>query len=253
MNSRPTLSALVFPALVVGTACSTPEGETLAGGKVTSVVHSPAAVNAFIVDLGDGTVALIDTGVEPEADPLLGELETLGFSSADVVATFFTHGHEDHVAGALAFPDARRYALGAEADLVAGRQHPERPFPSFGDPEETGLELTDALEDGAVVSLGSTTFEVFAVPGHTEGSAAYLVHGVLFLGDTASRNGDSALNGATWIFSRDPDESAASLAGLAASLEPRASDVTTLAFGHSPALEEGLAPLLDFAAEVEAP
>lgn len=247
------LSAWMLPALVVGTACSTPEGETLAAGKVVSVVHSPASVNAFLIELGDGTVALIDTGVEPEAAPLLGALETLGFSVADVVATFFTHGHEDHVAGALAFPDARRFALGAEAELVAGRQLPERSFPSFGDPEATGIELTDALEDGDVVSLGSTTIEVFAVPGHTEGSAAYLVHGVLFLGDTASRKDDSALNGATWIFSRDPDESAASLAGLAARLEPRASDVTTLAFGHSPALEEGLAPLLDFAAEVETP
>ncbi|MFZ9887732.1 MAG: MBL fold metallo-hydrolase [Myxococcota bacterium] len=238
---------------VVSVACSSPEGETLAAGQVVSVVHSPASVNAFIIDLGDGTAALIDSGVEPEAGPLLGALETLGLAVADIAAVFFTHGHEDHVAGALAFPDARRFALGAESELIAGRQNPERPFPSFGDPEETGVEVTDVLEDGAVVPLGNTSVEVFAVPGHTEGSAAYLVHGVLFLGDTASRKDESTMEGATWIFSRDPDESAASLASLAARLEPRATDVTTLAFGHSPALEEGLTPLLDFAAEVELP
>lgn len=249
MRRLATLPAFMSLVVLVGTACASPEGETLADGQVVSVVHSPASVNAFIVELGDGTVALIDSGVEPEAGPLLRALETLDLGVEDVVAIFFTHGHQDHVSGALAFPNARRFGLEAESDLVAGRQNPERPFPSFGEPEETGIELTDTVEDGSVVALGDTSVEVFAVPGHTEGSAAFLVHGVLFLGDTASRKDEQTLDGAVWIFSRDVDESAASLVSLAERLEPRATDVSTLAFGHSPALEQGLDPLTASAAQ----
>ncbi|MBA2322429.1 MAG: hypothetical protein H0V89_14890 [Deltaproteobacteria bacterium] len=43
----------------------------------------------------------------------------------------------------------------------------------------------DGVDDGTVLSVGEGTATMFSVPGHTAGSAAWLVGGVLFLGAAA--------------------------------------------------------------------
>lgn len=236
---------LLFPVSVVVSClvgCGPPPGEVLADGRVQSVVHDPAQVNAFVVTVGDGEAVLVDAGIDDGAEALRAVLDERGLQ---VRAILFTHGHADHTAGAAAFPDAALMALEAERELIAGREAPVRPLPRFSGPEETGIEITDPLVDGAGFTIGDTAFEVFALPGHSPGSAAWLAHGVLFLGDAASANNDR-VEGAPWIFSEDSAVSDENLAALATRLEPRAAEVTTLAFGHSAALEAGLVPLLDF-------
>lgn len=211
---------------------------------VQVVVHDPSAVAAYILDLSDGTVALVDTGVDPEAGPLLAALEARGLGPDDVAHIFVTHGHGDHIAGIPQFPDARVWAFAEEEALIAGEVQPERPFPSFGEPEETGIEVTDTLRDGEPVQVGELTVEPFLIPGHTDGSAAFLVAGVLFLGDAASATSAGSLNGATWIFSKDPEQSLESLRALHEQLAARDGDVVdVIACSHSGALADGLAPL----------
>jgi glyoxylase-like metal-dependent hydrolase (beta-lactamase superfamily II) len=87
---------------------------------------------------------------------------------------------------------------------------------------------------------------VYAVPGHTAGSAAYLVNGVLFVGDSANVASDGSLIGSPWIFSDSQAGNRASLVRLEQRLAMDAVGVTTIVPSHS-GTAEGLAPLTAFA------
>ena len=114
-------------------------------------------------------------------------------------------------------------------------------------PEPTGITVTDSLSDLEEIVIGGTTVTVFAIPGHTLGSAAYLWHGGLVLGDSAAATSAGTLGGAPPVFSADRDQARQSLIRLARQIE--SSDnyrVDTLAFGHQGPLQ-GLKPLQDWA------
>jgi glyoxylase-like metal-dependent hydrolase (beta-lactamase superfamily II) len=111
----------------------------------------------------------------------------------------------------------------------------------------TGVKVTWPVRDGESLSVGQASVRVFAVPGHTAGSAAYLVSGVLFLGDAADTNDAGVVSGSPWIFSDSQAQDRASLAHLAQVLQQEHADVKALAFAHSGVRMEGLAPLIAFA------
>lgn len=239
--------ALLILVLSCSVVCGPPaaeQGAPLADGRVRTAVFEPASSTAYLVQLAQGGAIWIDAGIEPDGTLLRATMAEAGVEDGDLLGIFLTHGHGDHVSGVLAFPEVPVYAMAAEAPLVAGEVAPERPFPS-GEPEATGIAVTHPLEGDAVVELAGTRIEAFPIPGHTDGSAAYVVHGVLFLGDAASRTGDGRIDGATWLFSKDPDASKASLRVLAEKLVGR-DDIHTLAFGHSAALEDGLPVFLSW-------
>ena len=220
------------------------DGATMANGKVTVVVDEFIA--AYIVSLDSDEVLLVDATLDTGAAALLTALGAMGKSAADVQAILLTHGHGDHIAGALAFPDADIYALRADVDLVEGRRVAKSMAGRAREPRRTGITVTNVLADGDIVTIGGTKIEVFSVPGHTLGSAAYLVHGVLFLGDSAAARSDDKISGAPPYFSADRKQNAVSLKSLAARLKDRASEIDTLAFGHQGHLDT-IEPLLTWA------
>jgi glyoxylase-like metal-dependent hydrolase (beta-lactamase superfamily II) len=146
-----------------------------------------------------GDALLIDVAARP------GRLaEALAGSSP--VAAVQTHGHWDHVRAW----DGIRDEQGIE---VWG--HP-------GDAELFPRPVDRELADGDVIRVGDLEVEVLHLPGHTEGSALYLVHGEerphLFSGDTlfpggpgntfgSSENHRRIMDGLEQrIFGRLPDE-----------------------------------------------
>ena len=134
-------------------------------------------------------------------------------------------------AGSQSFPAAEVYAI--EADAKAMRR--------------TGSRTVQGLADGDVVKASGTEVEVFALPGHTPGSAAYLAYGVLFLGDSAAAAYDGSVQ-ANWLFSEDSESNEESLAALVCRLKGRAGDVQQIAFGHQGPVN-GLGPLLKWASD----
>jgi len=203
-------------------------------------------VSCFIVDLGRGKVALIDAGVDRAAKPILAELARRKLGADAVEAILLTHGHSDHTAGCAAFPKAAICALEADVALAEGRAASRSPMGRLAGVRPTGLRVTRVLRDGETVRLGTTAFRVFAVPGHTSGSAAFLVRGALLMGDSADSRKDGRLQGVKWIFSESSAQNRASLKALAGRLGPN--EVKMIAFAHSGPLK-GLQPLLDFAAK----
>jgi glyoxylase-like metal-dependent hydrolase (beta-lactamase superfamily II) len=202
------------------------DGQKLGDGVETV---KDSFVSVVLVDVAPGNVALVDCGNDKAAKAVLAALSRRGLGASAVAAILLTHGHPDHTAGCNQFPGAQVYALKSEVEMI-------------GD----AAKVTHPLEDGAVSKVGDIDVEVFAVPGHTPGSAAYLARGVLFFGDSAGGGKDGTVLPAVRFFSKDPSQNVASLKALAARLAPRAAEVKTLAFAHSGPLE-GFEPLAAFA------
>lgn len=229
--------------LLLGACAEEPRVEELVAGTIWAVPTQPAQVHAYIVKTDQDEAVLIDSGAEDDAASVLGQLDVIGLTADAITRVFLTHGHGDHIAGLAMFPEARVSALREEAGLIAGSEQPTRPLPSFGEPEPTGFDIDAAVEGGDVLQLGARTLEVFGVPGHTPGHAAYLVEGVLFLGDAATATDDGRLDNAPWLFSSDTEQNLDALRSLHDTLEPRAGEIEVIACAHSKPLRDGIAPL----------
>ena len=139
-------------------------GTILGEGRVEAVVEElgPIAIGSYLIALENGGYALVDAGMDSEARAVRSVLRRRGDGARDVRFIFVTHAHGDHMGGIPSFPAAEIYAV--EADAKAIRRARSR--------------TVQGLADGDVVKASGTEVEVFALPGHTLGSAAYLVYGV---------------------------------------------------------------------------
>jgi glyoxylase-like metal-dependent hydrolase (beta-lactamase superfamily II) len=140
-------------------------------------------------------------------------------------------------------------ALDTEVPLAEGRAGAHGPLTQLFPVRPTGLHVSRALRDGETFMVGDVPVSVFAVPGHTAGSAAYLVDGVLFLGDAADFARDQSIEIAPWIFSDSQDQDRVSLTSLNRRLMPIADRVQAIDCAHSGLVVRGLGPLTQFARE----
>ena len=233
--------ALIAPALLGRRSLT--EGVEINGIRVVK----DGMVSVAVIPTGEREVALIDAGNDSSGKAILDDLSRRALGPDAVTTIFLTHGHPDHIAAIAAFPRAHVMALASEVDLVEGRVAARGPLPRLVPARPTGVQVARALQDGDTVTVGQTQIRVFAVPGHTAGSAAYLAKGVLFLGDAADAGRDGAVKGAPWVFSDSQSEDRASLARLEQRLAQDHAPVKAIVFAHSGALTEGLTPLTTFA------
>lgn len=199
-----------------------------------------------VIPISDRQVALIDAGEDEAGEAILRELRRRQMGADAVAAILLTHGHPDHAGAIRRFPQAQVMALEAEVPLVEGRAGARGPLPRLFPVNPTGVTVTRVLQDGDVVTLGDAAIRVYAVPGHTAGSAAYFVNGVLLVGDSADVASDGTLQGSPWIFSDSQAENRASLVRLEQRLVSDGAKVTTIVPSHS-GTADGLAPLTAFA------
>ena len=178
-------------------------------------------VSVAVLDVGEGRYALVDAGNTPSGAPILAALEAHGAGPDAVVAILLTHGHPDHVAACGVFPRATVYLLADEIPFATGTRPYLGPLPRILGARTAPCAALTPVTDGQSLVVGSRTVEVFAVPGHTAGSAGYLVGDTLFLGDAARTRADGSPAGAPWVFSDDVPEDVASLAALARRLQGR--------------------------------
>ena len=196
-------------------------------------------VSLAVVPAGPNEVVLIDGGTDTSGEAVVAELSRRGLMPDAVKAIMVTHGHGDHTGAAVAFPRAEVMALEAEADAIeAGSGGP------------AGITVASRLVDGQTVTIGDTRIRVFAIPGHSRGHAAYVVNGVLFLGDAAIAGRDGTLHNAHWFFSDDTEQNRASLKGLYERLGRENVEIKAIACAHSGVMTSGIVALADFARAV---
>lgn len=242
------LAALVavIGYLAMGGQRPLPDRQELAPGVVQV---RDGFVGVGVIRTESGKVILIDAGNDPEAKALHAELKAQHAKPEDVWAIFLTHGHPDHRKGVAAFPKASVYLLAADADLALGKVRARGPLPRWFPAEDDHVRITRSLKDGETVSFDGVPVAVFELPGHTPGSAAYLVKGVLFLGDGANFTKYGRLAGPKWIFSDDTAMAIASLRALAHRLAPMSDRIVAIVTSHSGGSTNGMGPLESFAAE----
>jgi hydroxyacylglutathione hydrolase len=204
-------------------------------------------VSIGVIDVGERHVALVDAGNDATGKAILAELSRRQLTPDAVSVILLTHGHQDHTAGIKLFPNAQVMALDREVGLVEGTEGAHGPMTRLLPVRPTGVKVSRALHDGDTVTIGDTSVRVYAVPGHTAGSTAYLVNGVLFMGDAADTDAAGVLKASPWIFSDSQAEDRASLVRLANRLQEEHASVTMMVFAHSGVRREGLAPLLAYA------
>lgn len=204
------------------------DGRKLPGG---AVAIKDGYVSAYLIEIDEGHVALVDTGSDPEGKAILAELSRRKLGPEAVSTILLTHGHSDHTAACALFPNAAVYADGDELPLLTGRVGSRGPLTRwFGASASTCTDI-HPVKDGDEVPLGNRTARVFAVPGHTSGSTVWLFEGVLYMGDAADAAKNGTVLGSKWMFTDDPAQARRSLVNLLEQVEPL--EIRMLAFAHS--------------------
>src|SRR5690606_36110821 len=131
-----------------------------------SIVQVPVLEDNYVYlahDEASGATAVVDPAV---AEPVLAAAEARGWRITHILNT---HHHGDHTGGNRAIQEAtccRILGYGPDAARIPG--------------------ITDRVEDGQHILLGTAEAAVFFVPGHTRGHIAYWFarDKALFCGDT---------------------------------------------------------------------
>jgi len=218
------------------------------GAEVDGVrIVADGITSMAVIPAGAGQVILIDAGNDKAGRAILAELSRRALGPDAVVAIFLTHGHGDHRGAVPLFPKAQVMALNAEIPVIEGRESGGGPLNRLMGTSPSGIRVTRSLRDGETVLVGDKEVRVYSVPGHTPGSAAYSVNGILFLGDSADASKDGSIVPGAWVFSKSQAEDRTSLVRLNQRLAEDNAKVKAIVFAHSGILRTGLAPLAAFA------
>ena len=220
------------------------------GGVVTApVAVAPGIVGEqgsgawlYALRLG-GTFALVDAGRDVKGRPIDAALAALGARRADVTDVLVTHGHPSETMGLAAVRAARVHAGEGDVDLIAGHERPGRGFDRIAGmvlPRMTA-QVADPIRAEEAIEIGGERILALPVPGHSRGSTAYLVRGVLFVGDAAAVHAGRLVPG-TRFLSEDPVRAERALVRLARRLA--AEPIERICSAHTGCSEPGSAPAL---------
>ncbi|HMF42247.1 MAG TPA: MBL fold metallo-hydrolase [Polyangia bacterium] len=225
-------------------------GLRVARGKPSGVeevkpgIVAVSSVSSYVYAAKVGNkVILFDAGADPEARPIDAALGWLHAGRSDVTDVFFSHGHGDHTAGASSLGRVRTRVGSGDLALAEKKVPPEAlagrlftlamSFPA--------ITATDPLTGAATIDVGegadAKKVKAFPIPGHTQGSYAFLYDGVLFVGDAMVFK-QGRLDPAIKLFDAHPDENKASIRALQKQIENEEIDI--ICTGHGGCTPKGL-------------
>jgi glyoxylase-like metal-dependent hydrolase (beta-lactamase superfamily II) len=169
----------------------------------------------YAVQFPDG-VALVDAGRDAKGRPIDAALELLGARRSAVTDVLLTHGHPSETMGLAALRGARVHAGVGDVPIITGRERPGRGVDRVMGMvlPRTRSQVEDPIPAEKALEIGGERILALPVPGHSLGSTAYLIRGVLFVGDAASIR-DGRLTPGPRFMSEDPGGAERALVRLA--------------------------------------
>ncbi|MBL0165145.1 MAG: subclass B3 metallo-beta-lactamase [Xanthomonadales bacterium] len=142
----------------------------------TWYVGSKGLASVLIVDKKG--LVLIDGGLPQSAELILDNVRNAGFDPAEIRWILNSHAHFDHAGGiaALARITGAQVAAGRDGvfALTKGPYHPEDPQAGFGERVRfPSLSHVHAVDDGDVITVGSTTITAVDSSGHAPGGMSW--------------------------------------------------------------------------------
>lgn len=239
---------LVLPTNFLAPGAPPPEREAIlkAAGQTGEQYNSPT--NITLIRTGNDLI-LIDMGsgdrFMPTAGKLWGNLKAAGIDKARITKVAFTHGHPDHLWGAvdeldeLVAPDAAFYVAAAEWDFWTG-ENATRGLPAERAGFVTGARRNyAAIKDRVkMIKAGDeivSGLRIIDTPGHTQGHVSIEIAGDdgLIVGGDALIDSLIYFQHPEWYYAGDhvPDQAAATRRKL---LDRLAADRSKLIGFHLP-------------------
>lgn len=171
--------------------------------EIIRLEGSGFAANCYLVKQGSDALLIDPTAAADTVRKALG--------GAHLSHVLLTHGHFDHMLTAAEIKNA----FGAPLCIAA----PDRLFPTDGEKNAytaffgipSSFPVPDrVLTEQDVLPLGDRSVRVMITPGHTPGSAVYLIGNAAFTGDTLFAQGFGRCD----LFGGDTAQMRASLARL---------------------------------------
>ena len=142
-------------------------------------------ISNFYIIKADEKLIAFDTGMN--AVMSRAGFKKLGLDPNDVSHVFLTHSDYDHTGGLSLFKNAKVYLSKKEVPMINGQQ------PRLLILRNSKISGYITLEDRQTITAGNREIQIISTPGHTVGSACYMIDGtVLVSGDTlrTSKNGN---------------------------------------------------------------
>ena len=222
----PFRSGLAIAAAALLASCTLGLERVRQPGRATAVATTGPWASMIYLARTDSGVIAVDLGWLGAEKALAQGLKELDATPDDVVAVFLTHGHRDHVHGWPAVRRATFYVATPEVPRLTGEESPRAWLPRLVDrlsapplPKPGDLRIVAFSRDTAVV-VGSDTVRLYLVPGHTPGSAAFVLRRTLFGGDALARTPLYGFRAAKPQYSEDVERSKGSVRWLFARIEP---------------------------------
>jgi glyoxylase-like metal-dependent hydrolase (beta-lactamase superfamily II) len=169
-------------------------------------LSNKADCHVYLID-GGSVKFLIDAGVGLDSYEIIKNIREDGFDPKSIEYVLVSHAHADHAGGSKAlieYTGAQLFAPEGEAELIekggedleAGLSVAKASGIYPQDYKYEHVKVNQVLKHGETLKLGKYTVVVIQIPGHSHGTAAFLIEEeprTLFSSDIVFANGTIGL------------------------------------------------------------
>lgn len=134
----------------------------------------PFDATAYLLPTREDGLLMIDCGTPEGAGQIAKNIRSLGFDPRQVGRIYATHGHYDHVGGAVSL-GAGLYIHALDAGAVQAGDGLKTTASLLYGQRMPALEVSGLIQDGDQISTLAGTLQVLHTPGHSPGSCCFLL------------------------------------------------------------------------------